>query len=113
MLSILLIYFIGKPFYDLSTNYDKNKWVFAILGVVTYYLGTFIGGIVLGLLDVLLNVGFDWDNRLLLGIMAIPFGILTCYGLYVILKKKWQREALYKKNEIDEIDDIGKTNNQD
>ena len=34
MLGLLLIYFIGKYFYDLAAEFEKNKWLYAILGVV-------------------------------------------------------------------------------
>ena len=50
MLGILIIYFFGKRFYNLSEEYNQNKWLYAILSAVVYYAGTFMGGIVLGLL---------------------------------------------------------------
>ncbi len=44
MLGLFLLYFIGKIFYQLAEAHNKNKWVFAILGVIAYYAGTFLGG---------------------------------------------------------------------
>lgn len=109
MLGILLIYFIGKHFYKMAETYNKNKWLFAILGVVTYYVGTFIGGIVLAILDEIFVLGINWDSNLSLGLMALPFGIALDYLFYKILEKKWKKEFVPVGNEIE---DIGKPEEQ-
>lgn len=103
MLGILLIYFIGKHFYKMAETYNKNKWLFAILGVVTYYVGTFIGGIVLAILDEIFVLGINWDSNLILGLMALPFGIALDYLFYKILEKKWKKEFVPVGNEIEDI----------
>jgi hypothetical protein len=51
MLGLFLLYFIGKSFYELAHEYDKSRWGFAIAGVVAYYFGTFVAGILFYLLD--------------------------------------------------------------
>lgn len=105
MLGIVFLYFIGKYFYKLAEQFDKNKWLFAILGVVIYYVGTFVGGAILGIMDGLLDIGFDWDNNLALGLVALPFGIGAAYLFYFLLKKQWEKSVVLVK---DEIHDIGK-----
>ncbi len=106
MLGIVFLYFIGKYFYKLAEQFNKNKWLFAILGVVIYYVGTFIGGLILGVLDALIGIGFDWDNNLALGLIALPFGIASAYLFYYILKKQWEKSFVLVE---DEIQDIGKS----
>ncbi len=99
MLGILLIYFIWKNFADLAVQYDKSKWGFGILGIVVYYAGTAFGGVILGFLTPELfedNTG----NSLLLGIIALPFGLFFCVIFYYLLKKTW------KKNHVDMYDEI-------
>lgn len=103
MLGLLLIYFIGKYFYDLAAKYEKNKWLFAILGVVIYYVGTFVGGLILGVLDALMELGINWDNSLLLSLIALPFGIGTCYLFYYLLKRSWSKALVIVTDEINEI----------
>ncbi|MCB0439438.1 MAG: hypothetical protein KDD20_11930 [Mangrovimonas sp.] len=103
MLGLLLIYFIGKYFYDLAAEFEKNKWLYAILGVVMYYVGTFIGGLILGVLDALMELGIDWDNNLLLGLLGLPFGIAASYLFYYLLKKSWSKSVVLVKDEINEI----------
>ena len=101
MLGILLIYFIGKRFYNLAQEWNKNKWLFAILGVVTYYAGM---AIVLFLTGILMAFGIlsSLENLpdMTLGIMAIPFGLLSCWGLYAILKRSWSRSAERSTSEM-------------
>src|SRR5690349_14127334 len=94
MIGLLLLYFIGKAFYELAHEHDRSRWGFAILGVVSYYAGTFIGGIILALIY---ELGFSSSiediNDILLGVLALPFGLLMCWGFYHILKRSWSRSA--------------------
>ncbi|MCB0457797.1 MAG: hypothetical protein R2776_08375 [Flavobacteriaceae bacterium] len=107
MLGIILIYWIGRYFYQLAEKFDKNKWGFAVLGVVSYYAASFIGGIILGIIGEIISPGWiDTTSEMVLGLIALPFGILGCYGLYIYLKKSWEKR---KKEEAVSIDDIGKS----
>ena len=102
MLGILLIYFIGKKFFDLADDYEKSKWGFAILGIAIYYAVGFLLGVIMALF----NADFiENTNDLLLGLIVAPFGILGCYLLYVFLEKKWKDEQP-KTNTM--IENIGK-----
>ncbi|MFD0862169.1 hypothetical protein ACFQ1M_08105 [Sungkyunkwania multivorans] len=106
MLGILLIYFIGRYFYRLAEKYDKSKWGFAIIGVLSYYGGLALFGLTLGvILGLVAPETLDTMNERLLGILLIPFGIGSSWGLYVFLKRRWQKESNLV---VDEIDDIGK-----
>lgn len=44
-------------------------------------------------------------NEMLLGLLMIPFGILSCYILYKQLEKNWERNK-----PVNEIDQIGSSN---
>lgn len=105
MLGLLLIFFIGKYYYELAQDYYKHRWLYAIFGIIIYYVGTAVGGIILGFLDVLFALNFDWDSSLFLGLIALPFGIVAAYFIYIVLKRKWKKETGVAK---DEIQDIGK-----
>ncbi len=90
MIGIILIYFIGKSFYALAVEHDKNKWLYAILGIVSYYAGTFLGGMIIAIVVELYSPGtIDSMNEMLLGIMALPIGLLICYLFHFILKRNW------------------------
>lgn len=112
MLGILLIYFIGKAFYDLAQEHNKNKWVFAILGVVSYYGGTIIAGVSFALLAELGVTDFFIElPEFGLSLLAIPFGILTCWAFYKILSSNWSNQSRENVNDALDGELISRTGN--
>lgn len=106
MLGILLIYFIGKQFYKLAEDFNQNKWLYAILGIVSYYGLGFAFTFLIALLDVMVfEWGFDWESSYGMNLLIIPFGLLSVWGFYSILKNRWEKSVSLVK---DEIQDIGK-----
>ncbi len=93
MLGLFFIYFIGKAFYSLAEQYKKNKWGFAILGIVAYYGGTLITGILLGILAEFGLFDLETFPEYALGLIALPGGALSCWGTYQILKKNWSKSG--------------------
>lgn len=94
MLGLLLLFFIGKYYVELANQFNKNKWLYAILGIATYYAGTIAFGFSLGLYAVIAeNPEVLEMNNIVLGLMAIPFGILTTWILYTILKNNWKKRT--------------------
>jgi uncharacterized membrane protein YesL len=108
MLGILFVYFLGKYFYELAIFYNKNKWLYAILGVVSYYVGVLLGGMLLACFSMLLSIEVDWDNQLLMSFLAIPFGLGMSYLLYQLLKRKLSSKLIMEKS----INDINKNGEQ-
>lgn len=105
MLGIVLIYFIGKYFYELAADYNRSKWGFAILGVVTYYAGTFIFGIGLAIgMELWGSQSMEDLDNLLVSLMALPFGLLFCAGLYQLLKRSWGRKPIVETELLDDIE---------
>lgn len=100
MIGLVLIYFLGKAFYELAQNNGKNKWLFAILGVVSYYIGTFIGGIVLVLIEPWTGFDIETANNFVISLLALPFGLLTCYGFYQLLKYNWTKQPPSSTEEL-------------
>ncbi len=111
MIGLLLLYFAGKAYYDLAKLYGKSQWGFAILGVASYYIGLFAGGFLLG--AVLVAMGQETflmnTNEYLLGLMALPIGILTCWLLYKYLSKRWSNESTQDSSSDELLDDIIKS----
>ena len=105
MLGILLIYFIGKRFFDLADEFNQNKWLYAILSIVIYYAAGVVFVIILVILDEIFGFGFDWDNSFGMNLLVIPIGLAADYGFYYLLKNKWKKSVVIIK---DEIQDIGK-----
>jgi MFS family permease len=104
MFGIVFIYFIWKYFADLAKKNKKGHFWYAVGGIVVYYLGTMLGGLILGIFFLLIDYNYDWDNNTMGNtLIAIPFGYLACYLYSYILKKKWEVEIKIE----DSIDDIG------
>jgi hypothetical protein len=90
MLGILLIFFVGKYFYDLAARFNKSKWLFAIIGVVSYYAGTFLIGLAIAFFGEVDSLGtIESIPAIGLTLIAIPAGILTSWLTYSLLKKSW------------------------
>ncbi len=98
MFGLLLVYFIGKSYYHLARIYDKNKWVYAILGILSYYMGAFLGGILIAILALIGKFDITGTSDTLLGLMALPIGILSCWGLYKLLEKQWSKEPTFYRD---------------
>ena len=103
MLGLILIYFIGKRFQDLAKTYDKHKWGFAIAVVASYYVGTFIAGILIVFYQELQNTNSYGTSDLSLSLLSITFGLGTCFGFYKILENSWKKKI--KKFNLDLLDD--------
>ena len=104
MLGLLLLYWIGKYFYKLAEEYNKSKWGFTILGVVSYYGGMFVFSVIAGIILEIISPGFFDDlNEILFSILMIPFGILSCYILYKYLEKTWEKNNPDSTELIEEV----------
>ena len=110
MLGIFIIYWIGKWYYKLAEKHERSKWGFAVLGPVTYYVGQVLGVVLVMLVYVASGNedAFFNTNERLLDLMGVPFGALACWGLYQLLKRKWQQKALMPKqvDVLDNLDDL-------
>lgn len=106
MLGLFLIYFLGKSFYTLAKEYGQKTWKYAILGVVSYYAGTFIAGIFLVILIELFYAGgIETFNEYLLNFIALPFGILSAFLMYKFLEKRLKGETPRKLSDSTILDD--------
>lgn len=99
LFGFILIYWIGKYFYQLAEKYNRSKWLFAILGIVVYYLSQFVIGLFIGILNGIFDFGIDFNN-VGVNLMGIPIGFLFVYLFYILLEKNW------KKNKIEPIESI-------
>jgi hypothetical protein len=94
MFGLILLYFIWKNYAELAATYGKNKIGYALLGIASYYGGTIIVGVILGIIAAVWNDGLvDEGNDIFLSLIALPFGILTVWGVYKILEKRWRAAA--------------------
>jgi hypothetical protein len=101
MLGLVLIYFLAKAFYDLAGEHDKHQTGYAVAGVVTYYLGSFIGGILIVIgMEIITPGSVDEIDDTMLGIIAVPFGLFIYWLLYRYLKRSWERGVIVDNPDI-------------
>ena len=106
MLGLFLIYFTGKAFAKLAEENNQSKWLYGILGVVSYYGGLLLFGFVLGVLMELGYADFLIDiNETLLGVICIPVGVLICWGFYLYLKRRWENGKAHDRGNSILLDD--------
>jgi len=111
MIGLLLLYWIGKYYYQLAEAHGKNKWGFAIFGIVAYYVSAVVSGILLGIFIELIAPGsFDTINDFLMSLMLVPFGIAATYLLYYYFKRSWEKQApeiLIEESDSKEQPEVG------
>jgi hypothetical protein len=101
MLGLFLIYFIGKSFFNIKEQSNRGKWGYAILGIVTYYGGAFVGAFILGIILTIYNPdAIDSIHDRVWDLIALPFGILACWGLHKYLKAKAEKSAVYNESDV-------------
>jgi cytosine/uracil/thiamine/allantoin permease len=108
MLGIVFLYYVWKRFSELAVLYGKSKhcgW----FGIITYVGSVVVVAFLLGFFVQLFNLDVDLENSSALSLMEIPFGLLSCYLMYLVLEKKWKSE--FEKMET--IDDIGKSSQEE
>ncbi len=108
MIGFITLFFLGKVFYKLADEYQKQKWLFAILAILSYYLGTLLGGFIIFSLATGFEITaiLEMDDRVF-GLFGIPFGVLTCWGLYRYLRSQWEKGEQHAPNG-DALDRHGK-----
>ena len=114
MLALLLLYFIGKKFYDLAGTYNKQQWKFSILSIIVYYGSIVIIQVLVGIIFyILIPSSFDYNgnakgkDELIISLLSIPLALLIVYFLYRYLENKWKKEEIQRRPNIE---DIGKSN---
>jgi hypothetical protein len=101
MIGLLIIYFIGKWFYKLAEKHQRQKWLFAILGVVVYYATAILGGFAIILIAVAVRDEEILDSLYpLLGLMGLPIGLLSIWGFHTILRKNWEGNPMGSQTEL-------------
>lgn len=102
MPGIVLLYFIGKYFKHLAELNRKKPWTWAILGVVIYFAGTFIGGIAIAGICIAIEYDINQLPEMLINLMAFPFGLLAAWISYRMMEKSWSKQSLDETNTLDE-----------
>jgi hypothetical protein len=82
----VIVAFAGRQFYNLAIQFNKNRYLFGFVGIVSYFLGIFIGTFVITIAAPdFTNTAEAW---VLTGV-TIPAGVLSAVITYFALKRTW------------------------
>lgn len=91
MLSVIILYFLGKRYYKLAEFHGRSKWGFAILGVACYYVGAIVSATIFAIAYDMLGYGLIDDlNDYLLGLIGLPFGILAWWLVFKYIERRFE-----------------------
>jgi hypothetical protein len=100
MLGYIFIFYTGFYFYRLAENHKKNKWLFGIVGIVTFAFGNFMYVIYANLL---LEQDTNEFNILSVSFKSFSSGVLSIFILFHLLNFIWSRKKVIREEEIDKI----------
>ena len=104
---IALIYFTGKKFFELAHEYRKNCWLYAILGVASYFVISFVLGLILGVILLITNdQTFLLENETAISLIGIPVSIAGVWLFYILLEKNWKKSVSNNKSNIEILDEF-------
>tara|TARA_B110000091_G_scaffold99049_1_gene107778 strand:+ start:205 stop:522 length:318 start_codon:yes stop_codon:yes gene_type:complete len=99
-LGYIFLFYIAYYFYRLAENHKKNKWLFGVVGVVTYIFGNFM---------YVVFTAFNFEqninnlNLLFFSLKSFIIGLLSVFTLFHSLNFIWNRKRSIKKEDIDKI----------
>jgi len=109
---LILIYFVGKAFYNLAEQHGKSVWGFAVLGVLSYYAGLLLGWFGIGVAYAIMSWDIEETNDILLSFVALPVGVMSCWGFYKILQSQWSKKKKFTDSEVLDADMIDQQREQ-
>ncbi len=90
MLSLLFILFVARAFYFMAEHYHRNKWGYAVVGLISFYVGV--------IPVTLAFIGAGVKDPLLISVASVPVGIVTCRLTYVYLRKQWRETPVVPRD---------------
>lgn len=103
VISLIILVFIGKYYYELAQEFEKHRWLYAILGVLVYFAAGFIVSYSIVGLVLLKLIEFDFNSFSNLMMLEYVSGVSFAIILYIILNIAWGRKEKLKKREIEDI----------
>lgn len=105
MLGFVLIFFLGKAFYDLAEKFQKSQWGYALLGVAVFYGTQLLLGVAIAIFMELNNPNywneFDRGSEIGLNLTGLFFSGLFTLLFYNYLRSRWESQpTVIKKNDI-------------
>lgn len=103
MIGLVLIYFIGKYFYDLAMEFQRKPWPYAILGVASFYGSQILFGAAIFVIAELMDYPeFFGMEETALNLLGIPAGVLFTWISYKLVQRNFKRKTIH--TDVDVLD---------
>ncbi len=104
MLGLIPLFFIGRWYYQLAHEFNKERWGYAFLGVGIAIAAQILFGFVTGFIAALTD-NLQWlDNPLIISLIAFAFAITCVVIVYNMLKRSWKKTAEVEKSNPNLLD---------
>ncbi|PQJ77717.1 hypothetical protein [Polaribacter porphyrae] len=100
IIGYIILFYVGFYFYRLAENYKKNKWLLALVGLLTFFLGYFVYLIYYRFFVFEELDDFTYPE---IGFKSFLVGIITTFILFQILNIVWGRKLKKSESEVDKI----------
>lgn len=96
----IFLFYVGFYFYRLAENHKRNKWIYGVLGIVTYIIGANIYPVFLYFIDSEYIDDYDLTS---IAFKSFLIGIISVFVLFQVLSFVWNKKEEIDKREIDKI----------
>ena len=100
ILGYIILFYVGFYFYRLAENNNKNKWVFAIIGILTYLFEITVYPLYLRVFNSEDIEAFEISS---ISLKSFLIGLISVFLLFQTLSLIWSRKKKVNKKEIDKI----------
>ncbi len=87
MLGLIFIFFLGHAFYRLAEEHSRNKWIWAVVGVLFYY----VFSVIVSFLGVIAATDWVLQNEMIYTFVVVAISIGASIGSYYVLKNNWEK----------------------
>lgn len=110
MLGFLFAFFIGSYYYKLAKKFKKNSWIYAAIGIIAYFILSFIIRLLLNYFPFYIFTVNELKMSLSIAVtigllIRVILSLIFVIVLYKSLKKIWTKEQKHN-NEEELIDDF-------
>lgn len=104
IITMIVLFVFGFMFYKLANQFDKNPWIWAIVGAGSYVAIQLIISVIYGMLIFLGYVEL-YEKNFIYTLITIGTSSGLVYWGYHTIKKKWEVEDT--RFDINQINEIG------
>lgn len=95
MLEILILIFVGRYFYKFSKDNNMKPVLWTIIGVLSYFVGAFVMGLIVGILNPRIL-----DNLLTLTLLGLVSGLIGVTITFFIMKAQAKNATPSSESEV-------------